>query len=93
MGAPRLSDQSDRVFILGVETSNEKTSHPGEIYRNIRRYYLQRDLRVANWWFEKRWWRDYPTMEGKMFNSSYVTVILHRRAMHFWIYWGYRGVA
>jgi hypothetical protein len=37
--------------------------------------------------------RDYPTMEGKMLNSSYVTVILHRRAMHFWIYWGYRGVA
>jgi len=42
--------------ILVEEYSNEDRLHPGEIYRKLRLYHLQRDLRIDNWWFEKRCW-------------------------------------
>ncbi|KIW54605.1 hypothetical protein PV05_06954 [Exophiala xenobiotica] len=42
--------------ILVEEYSNEDRPHPGEIYRKLRLYHLQRDLRIDNWWFEKRCW-------------------------------------
>jgi hypothetical protein len=41
---------------LAEEYSNEDKPHPGEVYRKIRLYHFQRDLRIDNWWFEKRWW-------------------------------------